>query len=215
MPCLVPENSLSMLEWRLLLHKDMTKKKIKIGFDLDGVILYNPSRFFRSLISRSKKAHLFPRKELEFYHPSSNLENLLWILVHKSSFKLAGGFSDLEKLVLDPDNKLEVYIVSARFSCLKNDAAKWQKVFNRKNIFKAVYFNDHDEQPHFFKKRMIEELKLDYFVEDNWDVASYLANNQKKVQIWWLSNLLDRAIEYPYKFFSFKAVVSKIKSFLL
>ncbi len=62
---------------------------------------------------------------------------------------------------------------------------------------------------------MIEKLKLDYFVEDNWDVASYLATNQEKVQIWWLSNLLDQSIDYPYKFSAFKDVVSKMKSFLL
>ncbi len=188
----------------------MTEQKIKIGFDMDGVILYNPSRIFRSLISRSKKAHLFPRKELEFYHPTSNLEKFLWLMVHKSSFKLADGFGDLEKLALTGD--LELYVVSARFACLQSDTKKWQKIINRKNIFKEIYFNDHDEQPHMFKKRMIEKLQLDYFVEDNWDVASYLAKNQKKVQVWWLSNFFDQAINYPHKLFFFKDVVSKIKS---
>jgi hypothetical protein len=191
----------------------MPSKKIKIGFDLDGVILFNPSRSFRSLISRSKKAHLFPRKELEFYHPESALEKSLWLLVHKSSFKLATGFTDLEKIALSKN--IEIYLVSARFSCLKSDTEKWRKIINRNNIFKEIYFNDNDEQPHLFKKKMIEKLNLDYFVEDNWDVASYLATNQKKVQIWWLSNLLDQSINYPYKFFDFKDVVSKIKSFLL
>lgn len=192
----------------------MTNKKIRIGFDLDGVILDNPSRIFRSLISRSKKAHLFPRKELEFYHPSSSFERLLWSMVHKSSYKLANGFTDLEKLVLAHKN-LELYIVSARFSCLGKDTAKWKRIVNRNKIFTEIYFNDHDEQPHFFKKRMLEKLNLDYFIEDNWDVASYLANNQKKAQVWWLSNFLDRTINYPHKFFSFKTVVSKIGSFLL
>lgn len=192
----------------------MTKKKIRIGFDLDGVILDNPSRIFRSLISRSKKAHLFPRKELEFYHPSSSFEKLLWTLVHKSSYKLASGFADLEKLVLAHKN-LEVYVVSARFACLEKDTCKWKKTINRNNIFKAIYFNDRDEQPHFFKQRMIEKLNLDYFIEDNWDVASYLARNQQKAEVWWLSNFLDRAIDYPNKFFSFRSVVSKIESFLL
>ena len=191
----------------------MKNEKIKIGFDLDGVILYNPSRIFRNLISRTKKAHLFPRKELEFYHPNSRIEKFLWLMVHKSSFKLSEGFSDLEELVVK--NNLELYIISARFSCLQSDTAKWKKIINRKNIFKEVYFNDQDEQPHFFKKRMIEKLKLDYFVEDNWDVASYLAKNQKQTQVWWLTNFLDQTIKYPYKFFSFKAVVSKIKSFLV
>ncbi len=191
----------------------MKKQKIKIGFDLDGVILFNPSRIFRSVISRSKKAHLIPRKELEFYHPNSKIEQLIWLLVHKSSFKLADGFAELERLV--KKNNLEIYVISARFSCLQSDTRRWVKTINHQNIFKALYFNDHDEQPHLFKKRMIEKLGLDYFVEDNWDVAHYLASSQKKVQIWWLSNLLDQSIVYPYKFFSFKAIVSKIESFLL
>lgn len=191
----------------------MQNKIMKIGFDLDGVILVNYSRVLRSLISRSKKAHLFPRKELEFYHPNSLLEKFLWQLIHKSSFKLASGFTQLEKLALA--GKIDIYVVSARFACLANDTAKWREVINRKNAFKGIYFNDQDEQPHLFKKRMIEKLKLDYFVEDNWDVAAYLAKSQKKVQIWWLSNLLDRSINYPYKFFSFKKVVSKIQNFLL
>ncbi len=192
----------------------MTNKIVKIGFDLDGVLLDNPSRVFRSLISRSKKAHLFPRKELEFYHPNSSFEQLLWSLVHKSSYKLADGFTDLENLVLKHQN-LEIYVVSARFACLKNDTARWKKIINRNNIFKAIYFNEHDEQPHFFKKRMIKELSLNYFIEDNWDVALYLSKNQTKTQIWWLSNFLDRVIDYPHKFFSFKAIVSKIEGFLL
>lgn len=188
----------------------MKQKTIRIGFDLDGVILYNPSRIFRNLISRTKKAHLFPRKELEFYHPSSSLENFLWLLVHKSSFKLAGGFNDLEKLAMQ--NKVEAYVVSARFACLKSDTDKWRSIINKNNTFKGIYFNDQDEKPHLFKQKMIEKLNLDYFVEDNWDVASYLANNQKKVQVWWLSNLLDKNIVYPHKFLYFREIVEKIKS---
>lgn len=191
----------------------MKNETIKIGFDMDGVILFNPSRVFRNLISRTKKAHLFPRKELEFYHPNSKLENFLWLMIHKSSFKLADGFTDLEALA--QQNKLEFYVVSARFLCLESDTKRWKKIINHNNIFKEIYFNNDDEQPHFFKKRMIEKLNLDYFVEDNWDVASYLARSQKRVQIWWLSNFLDKAIDYPYKFFSFKEIVLKINSLLL
>lgn len=180
---------------------------------MDGVILENPSRIFRSLISRSKKAHLLPRKELEFYHPTSNIEKWLWLLVHKSSFRLAKGFTKLEELA--KSGKLELYVISARFECLSEDTNKWREIINRSGIFKELYFNEKDEQPHLFKLRMIEKLKPDYFVEDNWDVASYLASNQKNTQVWWLSNLLDRSIDYPHKFFAFQAVVSKIKEFLL
>jgi len=191
----------------------MTQQKIKIGFDMDGVLLENPSRVFRSLISRSKKAHLFPRKELEFYHPQSALAKWLWLLLHKSSFRLAPGFKELEKLYAS--KQLELFVVSARFACLKSDTKNWVKRLNQNKIFSALYFNDQDEQPHFFKLRMIKQLELDYFIEDNWDVASYLANEQNQTEVWWLSNLLDRSISYPHKFFSFQAVVTKIKDFLL
>ncbi len=190
----------------------MNKAKIKIGFDLDGVILFNPSRVFRSLISKSKQAHLLPRKELEFYHPTSQLEKLLWLLVHKSSFKLAVGFAQLEELALS--NQLELYIVSARFACLRSDTQKWQKVIDRNHIFKGIYFNDQDEQPHLFKQKMIKMLDLDIFVEDNWDVVHYLSNNQQKTQVWWLSNLLDQKISYPYKFFSLREIIIKINNLI-
>ena len=134
--------------------------------------------------------------------------------MHKSSFKLAGGFSSLEKLAAEHKDEIELYVVSARFACLTKDSEKWEKVFNRKKIFKKIYFNCKDEQPHAYKQKMIEKLDLDYFVEDNWDVAYYLHKNQKKAEVWWLSNFLDRTIEYQHKFFSFRQVVEQIKTLL-
>lgn len=183
---------------------------IKIAFDMDGVLLENPSRVLRSLISKSKKAHLLPRKELEFYHPNSAIERWLWLLVHKTSFRLAPGFADLEHLF--QTGKIELYVVSARFSCLQSDTKRWVKVLNRRGIFTKLYFNDQDEQPHFFKERMIKELQLDYFVEDNWDIVRHVSTSQEKAKVWWLSNVLDQHIAYPYKFFSFEAVVAALKA---
>jgi hypothetical protein len=57
---------------------------------------------------------------------------------------------------------------------------------------------------------MIDELKLDYFVEDNFDVVHYLATVQAKTEIWWLSNILDQHIAYPHKFVNFKEVVAAL-----
>lgn len=188
----------------------INKKKLRIGFDMDGVLLYNPSRIFRPLISCSKQVHLLPRKEMEFYHPESRLEQFLWWLVHKSSFKPAAGFAELEQLA--QSEQLELHIVSARFACLQTDTKQWLQVLNRRGIFTSYNFNDSDEQPHLFKQRKIEELDLDYFIEDNWDVVSYLATAQSKTQVWWISNIMDRHIVYPHKFENFKAVVARLVS---
>jgi len=183
---------------------------LRVGFDMDGVLLYNPSRIFRPLISRSKKAHLLSRKELEFYHPESRIEQFLWWLVHKTSLMPAAGFTDLEQLA--KLGKIELHIVSARFACLEGDTKRWLKTLNRQGVFISCNFNDQDEQPHLFKQRKIKELELDYFVEDNWDVVSYLATAQTATQVWWLSNVMDRHIVYPHKFENFKAVVARLAS---
>ncbi len=189
-----------------------TKKTIRVGFDLDGVILSNPSRILRGLIARSKKAHLFPRQELEFYHPNSAIERWLWLMVHKSSFRLAAGFAELEQLCAGAN--LEVYVVSARFSCLQPDTKRWIQVINRNGIFKKLYFNDQDEQPHLFKERMLRQLQLDYFVEDNFDLVHYLSSVQQQTEVWWISNFVDRQLTYPHKFFSLRQVVARLRNLL-
>ena len=194
----------------------MQKEKIKVAFDMDGVLLYNPSRIFRTLISKSKKANLFPRKELEFYHPQNKFEKWFWLFLHKSSFKIANGFKKLEKMVKAGD--LEIYIVSGRFSCLQNDSKKWLKKLNKKNMFKGIYFNDCDQDPHVFKEKMLKELQVDYFVEDNWDVVNYLHHKlelkNQKPEIWWVTNLFDQTIEYPHKYLSFKSVLNDLRKII-
>lgn len=189
-----------------------THTTIRVGFDLDGVILSNPSRVLRGLIARSKQAHLFPRQELEFYHPNSALERWLWLLVHKSSFRLAAGFAELEQLAAG--GRLELYVVSARFACLQSDTKRWIQIINRKGIFRKLYFNDKDEQPHLFKERMIKQLQLDYFVEDNFDLVSYLSSTQQRTKVWWIGNFIDRQLAYPHKFFSLQQVVASLRNLL-
>jgi len=62
---------------------------------------------------------------------------------------------------------------------------------------------------------MTKKLKVDYFVEDNWDVVNYLSQTFKKskfkTEVWWISNFLDQQIDYPHKYLSFKAVIEDLK----
>ena len=63
---------------------------------------------------------------------------------------------------------------------------------------------------------MIEKLNLDIYVEDNYDIVRYLSQSAKlkKVKIVWIYNILDRHINYPYKFPTLKAAVEFIKTTL-
>lgn len=196
----------------------MTKKILKVGFDLDGVLLYNPARLFRPIIALIKrKKIIINRNHLEFYVPKPGLGQFFWELIHKSSMWLAPGFNEIEEL--KKAKKIEAYLITGRFGHLQENYEMWRKKMNADSLFMKSFMNSSDEQPHLFKERLIRELKLDYFIEDNWDIVQYLASRfnqsrqeKKVVKIIWLSNIFDFKISYPYKVKSLKQAISLIKS---
>ncbi|MDA1316894.1 MAG: hypothetical protein O3B87_02610, partial [bacterium] len=148
-------------------------KPLKIGFDLDGVLLYNPARIFRPITLAVKKIMGgTEKKELHFYYPHSPIEQLMWKMVHWSSMFIAPGFEDIKKLA--DEGRIEPYIITSRYQCLTNDFDWWLKRMNAKKYFKGTYHNKENVQPHVFKEQMINKLNLEYFVEDNFDIVSHI-----------------------------------------
>jgi len=196
-----------------MINSESKKPIRRIGFDLDGVVLYNPIRMFRPLVAMAKK-NVLHKENIKFFVPQKSLAKLLWNLVHKSSLFVSPGFYDTMKLL--KDKNVEAYLITARFGTLQEDFDKWMKKIDAKSHFKAFYHNPKDEQPHLFKQRMIDELNLDMFIDDNWDIVNHL-NNQfkdKDKKILWITNLLDSRIKYKYKFSSFKKLYHYLKSSL-
>lgn len=187
-------------------------KKIRVGFDMDGVLLYNPLRTGRPIISFIKK-YFLKRKTTKFYLPKPGLETFVWTVIHKSSMFMADGVEKIKSMIRE--NKIEAYIVTGRYSSLKGDVDYWFNKINKENLFHQCFYNDGNEQPHAYKERMIEKLDLEYFVEDNWDIVSHLNNyiqkTKRKTKVLWITNLLDMHITYPYKFTSLKKAVEYIQ----
>lgn len=176
----------------------MKKQCIRVGFDLDGVILYNPARIVRPVIVLFKKI-FFKKESGKFHLPQTELDRLIWSLMHKSSIFIAPGLNEIESLVRT--GKIETYIVSARYEFLKKDFDRWVKKIDQRKIFSGFYFNTDNEQPYEFKEKMIKKLQLDVFVEDNWDIVRTLATNlYSQTKIYWIYNFLDLRIPYLYKF---------------
>ncbi len=190
-------------------------KKLKVGFDLDGVILYNPIRIFRPFASFFKflKPYLFHEKTESFYFPHSLLEKFVWRQLHKTSFCIADGYDDIAMLA--KKKTIEAYLITSRYDFLKLDFDYWVKKMDGKNVFVECFYNKSNLQPNVYKRRMIQKLKLDYFVEDNWGIIQKLNGSLKGinpvtegVKVLWISNFFDRNINYSYKFFSLKEVSS-------
>ncbi len=192
-----------------------TKKIIKIGFDLDGVVLYNPIRVFRVFITdffkKIKNKLLKKNEDITFYVPKKSFEKFIWYLLHKTSFMINPGYDDIKKLAKNKNIKL--YLITGRYSFLKKDLDNWLKKLNAKKIFQQIYYNKKDEQPDQFKLKMIKKLKLNYYVEDNWDIVKKLIS-QKKTKILWITNLIDKKINYPLKFLHLKDVYFFLKKFV-
>lgn len=187
------------------------RKKLLIGFDLDGVVLYNAVRIFRLPIAIGKRFFL-KKKALKFYYPKSPLEKKLWSLLHLSSLFVAPGFETIKTLVRE--EKIAAYIISSRYSFLKDDFEKWLEKIEAKKYFSGSFYNKNDEQPHFFKERMIKKLKLDIFIEDNWDIVEHLSK-ETETKIFWVYNLLDKNIKYKYTFPSLLKTILYIKENLI
>lgn len=186
----------------------MKKQPLRIGFDLDGVLLYNPARIIRPIVALYKNAFL-NKKDLVFYYPHSPFSQWMWKLFHKSSIFIAPGIDIIKYLV--NQKKIEAYLITARYSFLGPELIKWTKKHNFDHFFSDICYNAKNEQPHLYKEKMINEFNLDVFIEDNWDIVNYLSNsNRLKCKIYWIYNIFDRGIPYSYKFPYLKKAVKRI-----
>ncbi len=177
----------------------MASAKIRVGLDFDGVVAYNPARLMRAPVTWFKRKVLGARKT-KFMVPKSGIQKFIWAIIHKSSFFPAKGVNDLPELARNP--KYELHLVTARFDFLKDDLYAWLEKQKIRNVFKSINTNDKSEQPHLFKERVLKELKLDYFVEDNLDIVTHL-DKTVKTKVCWIYNFIDRLgnkrpLGFPY-----------------
>lgn len=187
-------------------------RTLKVGFDLDGVILYNPLRIFRCLAKKflkPLKASLLHQDKSSFYLPKTNLEKFLWKIIHWSSFKINGGYDDIKRL--SKNKKIKLYLITGRYGFLEADYKKWLDKIEAKKVFVKCHLNKNNLQPNQFKENLIKKLKLDAYVEDNFDIIEKL-NHHTKAKIIWLSNLADKNISYDLKFFSLKEIGRFLKT---
>lgn len=180
----------------------MSKRKIKVGFDFDGVIAYNPFRIIRPIMAAVKK-NVFGVKKLKFWYPQKRWQQIFWTILHESSIFPSVGIGEFKKRV--KKGEIEAHLITARYSFLEEHLCKWLDRYGLRRYFRTVNLNRRDEQPHLFKERLIEKYKMDIFIEDNLDIVKYLHVKQetkgmKHTKIYWIYNLLDRNYPYPHKF---------------
>ncbi|OGC98497.1 hypothetical protein A2634_00805 [Candidatus Amesbacteria bacterium RIFCSPHIGHO2_01_FULL_48_32] len=182
-------------------------KKLRVGLDFDGVVAYNPFRVVRAPIKWFKREILGIRR-LTFFVPKNWWQRFLWSIVHESSIWPATGVDLLRIMAQNPH--FEFHLITARFGFLKGNLYNWLEKNDLKDIFKTINVNENYEQPHEYKLRVVKQLQLDYYVEDNLDVVVFL-RDKARGKVFWIYNFMDVRHPYPHKFPYLKRALEEIK----
>ncbi len=163
----------------------------KIAFDLDGVFINKPPLIPKKLLER-----LFRGKNkngLHYRFPHSKLEQKVRKISHFYLLRppIRKNIEFIRRLA--QDKKYELYAISGRYSFLEKETDIWLEKRKIKGLFKKIFINLENKQPHLFKEEKLKENKIDIFVDDDGLLADYLAgkniakifcfNNNEKCKI--------------------------------
>ncbi len=171
-------------------------KPVVVGLDFDGVVAYNPARLARLPIAFVKRSVLGMRG-VSFFVPKTPLEKSLWALAHETSMFPSRGASLLRELTRS--GRIEAHLVTSRFPFLEPNLLAFLNRWQLRDCFASITLNTREEQAHLYKARVIRAKRFRYFVEDNWDIVSYLAQAKLPTRIHWIYNVLDRGRPFPDK----------------
>jgi len=167
-------------------------KTIRVGVDLDGVVVNKPVFIPKSLIEWLFRAHHNHGRKYRI--PKSKLEIAVRKLSHHWLIRppIKANITIIKKL--SKAKNIKIYLISGRYQFLKNQTAAWLKVNGLSQLFPTPYINLNDLQPHIFKEQMAKKLKLDYFFDDdpiiinhfkqtNPKIKAYLTNHKNNLQL--------------------------------
>ena len=180
-------------------------KVIRIGFDLDGVIVDKPPLIPKKLLEWLVRLH--QNKKLAYRFPKSKLEQKIRILSHHLFLRppIKKNLEFIKKIA--KNKKCQLYLISGRYAFLKKRTDQWLKHYQINNLFKKTLINLKNEQPHLFKKKQIKDLKIDIFIDDDLPLASYLSKTLPKTKIFCFDHKKDKQL--PLIIESLKEVFSK------
>jgi hypothetical protein len=97
---------------------------------------------------------------------------------------------------LSKEKKHNLYLISSRFGFLKKQTEKLAKRHSFYSIFKKLYFNYQNEQPHEFKDRVLKEIKIDRYIDDDLALIKHLAKENPKSIFYWLNTRLKKKLTH-------------------
>lgn len=164
---------------------------MKIGFDFDKVFINYPPFVPYFVIDFLYKGRSVFRKKtsknaLLHYRIPGRYEQQIRILSHHPILRnlIDENYKILKEVSKNKKNK--TYLVSSRFSFLKNRTENILKKYSLEKYFDGIYFNFENTQPHLFKEKTIKKLGIDIYIDDDIQLAYYLSAKMPKLLIFWI-----------------------------
>lgn len=157
---------------------------MRIGFDLDKVFIDYPPfapHFIIDWLYRNNFS-----STLSYRIPKDPVEISFRKLTHLPLFR-PGIKQNIGFIQVFSQNHPDIYLISSRYNFLKKITDQLLERFNLRSCFARIYLNTQNEQPHLFKERVIKELGLEIYIDDDLDLLRYLKEHCPKTQLFWYS----------------------------
>lgn len=163
---------------------------MNIGFDLDKVFIdyppFIPDIVFDKFYKKKSNGELL-------YRIPAKPEQMLRYFIHHPWLRppIQKNLDFLQKFSKTKNN---LFLISSRFGFLEKRTNELIQRLGFENLFKGLYFNYGNKQPHIFKDAVIKELKIQQYVDDDLDLIKYLAQQNKSVRFYWLNAKQNKKI---------------------
>ncbi|MDO8658488.1 MAG: hypothetical protein Q7K55_07130, partial [Candidatus Levybacteria bacterium] len=163
-----------------------------IGFDLDKVLISYPFFIPDFIIDKTYKIKVGNNVT---YRIPSRPEQLLRLLLHfpllRQSVKKNMEFvKDIAK-----KNSHNYFLITGRFNFLEKRTNQIIKKYGLDKVFKKIFINSKNEQPHVFKSNLMKQLKIDKYVDDDLFLLKYAAGENPKTKFFWLNKKISKKLK--------------------
>ena len=163
---------------------------MNIGFDLDKIFIDNPPFIPLSLINALYGEH--SNGHLSYRIPGK-IEQYIRKLSHAPFFRppIKENIALLGKYA---QHKKNFFLISSRFGFLTKETNKIIKINHLNTLFSSMTFNPKNEQPHFFKDRIITKQHIDIFIDDDLPLLRFLAPRHPQISFFWFNKNIHKKI---------------------
>jgi len=162
---------------------------MNIGFDLDKVFIEYPFFLPDFVVNKAYKI-IFDNSIV--YRIPSKPEQFLRLLLHYPLLRQPINKNIEFVKNISKKNAHNYFLISGRFGFLQKRTDEIIKKYELDKVFKKIFINLRNEQPHIFKSNLMKKLQINKYVDDDLYLLRYASKQNPKTIFFWLNNKVSK-----------------------